>query len=285
MRCPEGHDNPDTARLCQACGAELATTAVPIAPGLPAVSLPPVPAETEGDEFVAKAPTGAGNDAQTEPSPAARRRRRWIGPVIALVVVVAAVGTVGFLTGRADERGVCEAGVRWEQRPSPFRDGTLIRVSSRLKAAVIQGGARLKFPDKREADAMLASDFRDVTSAEWDALDTVPSEGLVLRERPHKGGTNRVFYSAGGAVYEIHDPETLRGIGVDPSRAIVIPTDGLSQSRKVPPTGMLLRRKGDDTTWVITGARRQAAGELCDGARVITLPRDESVLDAIPLAR
>lgn len=244
-------------------------------------TLPPVAATPDDDDQIpAKQPVAS----PPPPSrPAQRRRRAWIALVVAALVVVAAAGAGGFLAGRR-EAGPCEAGVKWTQRPTNRIDGSLLNLGS--QAAIVQGGARIGFPSPEEAAAMFALDqspvdFKEVTQEEWDSLDTVPREGLVFRERPHADGPNRYYYSAGGAVFQVRDPEALEEIGVDPNTAIVIPSFGLDGTRRVPPTGTLLRRD-DDETWVIDGGSRRTADRVCDGARVVTLPRDELVLEEIP---
>lgn len=242
-----------------------------------APTLPPVSAMVDdGDPVPAKQP--AASPPPSRP-PAPKRRRVRLAAVVAPLVVVAVAGVGGFLAGRRGG-GRCDAGVKWSQRSTNRLDGSLLLLGK--QAAIVYGGARIGFPSPEEAAAMFARDFKEVTRDEWDSMDTVPREGLVLRERPHEGGPNRYYYSTGGAVFQVRDPRTLEKLGVDPDTAIVIPSFGLDGTRRVPPAGTLLRRVGDDQTWVIDGGSRRTADRVCDGARVVTLPRDQRVLEEIP---
>jgi hypothetical protein len=151
---------------------------------------------------------------------------------------------------------------------------------------VIVGGAvlGLQSPAEFEASGLTGNERQALTAEQYSKLDTVPRDGLVLRERPPPGSEQRVFYATAGAVFEVRDPSTLRAIGVDPEVAATIPAYGLDAAARVPPSGTLLRVDGTDTVWLIQGGARRKASDVCGGANVNVLPADPDVLDLIPVS-
>jgi hypothetical protein len=77
-------------------------------------------------------------------------------------------------------------------------------LSSGSEAGIVHGGALIGFPDQQEAAAMVhVDDFVAMDQSEFDAIDRVPREGRLFRERSSAGQPGRYFYSAAGAVFEV----------------------------------------------------------------------------------
>ncbi len=211
-----------------------------------------------------------------------RRTDPWAFVAIGLVVVIG-LGAALVVLRRDDKQGPCEAGTKWRQAPTNRTEGTPL--STGTEAGIIAGGALIGFSSRTEAAAMgHVDDFVSVGRSEFDAIDRVPREGLLFRERSSTGVPGRYFYSAEGAVFEVRNLRGLGAVGLTPSNAIPIPRDGLDSARRIPPTGTLLRIGDDDTTWVIDGGARRFADSVCDNARRPPLPADRHLLDAIPIA-
>jgi hypothetical protein len=218
-----------------------------------------------------------------------RRGRAWATAVAAGVAVVLVGGIVVLATRDSDEAGaICEDGARWQQRGTMVQDGTpVVREpddgTGRQLAGVVQGGALLGIPDPDEGAAMNITSYRTLPAREFDELDRRPRDGSLLKERGYPE-TGRLFYSVGGATFEIRDPASLRKIGVDPDAAVRVPRNGLDTAPRAPRSGTLLHVRGTDETWVIDGGARRLARNICSGARVAELPNSPGVLDAIPIA-
>jgi hypothetical protein len=206
----------------------------------------------------------------------------WAFVAIGLIVVIG-LGVALFVLRPDDKHGPCEAGAKWEQAPTNRTEGTV--VSSGTEAGIVHGGALIGFPNQQEAAAMgHVDDFVAIEPSEFDAIDRVPREGLLFRERSSAGEPGRYFYSAAGAVFEVRNLSGLDAVGLTPSNAIPIPRHGLDAARRVPPTGTLLRIGGEDDTWVIDGGARRLADSVCDDASRAPLPADHDLLDDIPVA-
>ena len=78
--------------------------------------------------------------------------------------------------------------------------------------------------------------------------------------------------------------EALKALGVDVANPIKIPAFGLDGAPRIPPTGTLLRTRGERRAWIIDGGARRQVSNLCTDARVVALPDDPQVLDEIPVA-
>jgi hypothetical protein len=207
-----------------------------------------------------------------------RRRWGWI-PLAGGLFAIAGIGLFA-LALRDDEAPACEAGVSWQQRPTNRQEGTLLSTES--EAGIMHGGALIGFPNPDEAAAMgLTTGFVVISNDEFHAIDRVPREGFLFRERSTAERPGRFFYSAGGAVYEVDDPANLGDVDLSERNAIPIPAFGLDGARRVPPAGTLLRVSGEQRTWVVDGGGRRTAEHLCDGARVVMLPSDPAVLHEI----
>ena len=197
--------------------------------------------------------------------------------------MVIGLGAALVVLRRDDKQGPCEAGAKWEQAPTNRTEGTVL--SSGTQAGIVHGGALIGFPNQQEAAAMgHVDDFVAIEPSEFDAIDRVPREGLLFRERSSAGEPGRYFYSAAGAVFEVRNLSGLDAVGLTPSNAIPIPRNGLDGARRVPPTGTLLRVGGEDDTWVIDGGARRLADSVCDDALRSPLPADRDLLDDIPVA-
>jgi hypothetical protein len=211
-----------------------------------------------------------------------RRTDPWAFVAIGLTVVIG-LGAAFVVLRLDDAKGPCEAGAKWEQAPTNRTEGTVL--SSGSEAGVVHGGALIGFPDQQEAAAMgHVDDFVAVSQSEFDAIDRVPREGLLFRERSTGGRPGRYFYSAAGAVFEVKNLSGLAAVGLTPSNAIPIPRNGLDSARRVPPTGTLLRIGDQDDTWVVDGGARRVADRVCDNGLRSPLPADRDLLDAIPVA-
>jgi hypothetical protein len=213
-----------------------------------------------------------------------RRTDPWAFVAIGLIVVIGLGAALYALRrGRDGAKGPCEAGAKWAQAPTNRTEGTVL--SSGSEAGIVHGGALIGFPSQAEAAAMgHVDDFVAIDRSEFDAIDRVPREGLLFRERSIAGEPGRYFYSAAGAVFEVKHLRGLQAVGLTPSNAIPIPRHGLDSARRVPPTGTLLRIGGEDDTWVVDGGARRIADRVCDDALRSPLPADPTLLDAIPLA-
>jgi len=243
--------------------------------------------ESSGVDAGEMTPEGA--SASSPPAttpPVASRERRGRAPwmfalaIGALAVILGSVGAV--LVSRDHADGPCELGVRWRQRAAAWPDGTALRTDRR--AGIVEGGALIAFQSRDEATAMgHVDDFVEIAGAEFDAIDRVPRERMLFRERTVLGVGGRYYYSGGGAIFEVGDPESLAPLGIDLASAVEIPVDGLRHAGRVPPSGTLLRIAGEDQAWVVANGKRHGAGRACDRARVVVLPRDRRVLDAIPI--
>ena len=279
-QCPQGHPNRPEARFCRACGTRLLDQ--------PAVPVVPEPEPVAGSLPRARwtHASRAGAPRKEPRSAQVRGRSRRAAAVVGGVLLLVTGALGGMIVLRAlDGPGAaaCDAGVRWRQRSSPFRDGTAVGNTESNKVAVIQGGARVGFPNPGEFAALGYDEYLPIPEEELAALDTAPRDGLLFRERQFREGPGRLYYSAGGAVYQIRDETALLATRLDPATAIVIPAQGLDGAPRRPPTGTLLRLEGSRTTWVLDGGARRVATDVCTGARVNVLPADERALDDIPI--
>ncbi len=213
--------------------------------------------------------------------------------VVGIVTLITLLGapTVGFaaLRGNTDgprsavSQAPCESGVRWQQKQSPFQDGVALGVPALNEVSIMQGGARIGFPNAAEFAAMGLSSYLPVSADQYTALDLAPRDGTLLRERSFNRGAGRLYYATGGAVFQIRNAAELRSIQVDPSSAIVIPAQGLDGAPRIPQAGTLLRLKGSNQTWIVSGRSREPGDHACQDAHVSVLPNDGQVLDDIPL--
>ncbi len=283
--CPDGHRVARDEKFCRTCGVALnptpSSTSLPPPTG-PPVALPP----PSNPRISASLPT---EPPETLPEPremeartqTPRRGWSWIAISLGLIAILS-VGLFAFAFNRDKDPVVCESGVKWRQQPTPRIDGTAIS-NGVAEAGIIWGGALIGFPSREEASAMgHMNDFVVVSEREFNSIDRVPREGLLFRERSIPGRPGRYYYSAGGAVYEVSDPNAVRALGIAPSDAIAIAINGLDGARRIPPTGTLLRADGRETTWVVDGGGRRRAENVCDGARTVVLPSDRNVLAGIP---
>ncbi|MGZ6978831.1 MAG: protein kinase domain-containing protein, partial [Acidimicrobiia bacterium] len=224
----------------------------------------------------------------TEVTPArggsARRTRR----IVLGLAVVGLVAIAGFVIANSNDSGQsaagCERGTRWQQRTSPYLDGTV--VSSDGRVGVIEGGALIgvRSPDELASSGLSAAPTMSLTSDEFAAIDTVPRDGLILRERQSEGSPGRTYYATGGAVYQVRRTNSLEQLGLNPAHATTIPAYGLDGATRKPPSGTLLKVQGDRNVWVIDGGARHQATSVCGGAKVNFLPGDPHVLDEIPVS-
>jgi hypothetical protein len=212
-----------------------------------------------------------------------RPTKSWFFALIGLVVVAVVVAGLVVALRPDGTKVPCEAGRKWEQAPTNRTEGTVL--SSGSEAGIVHGGALVGFPNQQEAAAMgHVDDFISIDQSEFDAIDRVPREGLLFRERSSAGRPGRYFYSAAGAVFEVKNVNGLGAVGLTPSNAIPIPRNGLDSARRVPPTGTLLRIDGEDDTWVVDGGARRVADRVCANALRSPFPADRDLLDAIPVA-
>lgn len=277
VTCPNGHAMENAQRFCRICGA----------PAAPDVE-PPLPPPPSGVAGALNPPVSAISTP---------RRRRWpwvVGAVIALGALVGgAAWVVNFNTGgdatnsnnATDTKpsGPCDPGVRWQQKYSPYADGALVGAPDITEVGMIQGGARIGFPNPSEFAAMGFTSYVPLPTAEYLGIDLAPRDGMPLRERTNETGPGRIFYSAGGAVYQVRDITALRSMGIDPSSAAIVPVNGLDGTPRRPKTGTLLRLQGSRRTWIVDGGVRRLSMNVCQGARLNVLPNDPKILDEIPI--
>lgn len=227
---------------------------------------------------------------RSRPPNASSSRRAWVIAPLAAVLVLAFAGLGALVLDRGgSSNAVCEDGARWQQRTTTILDGTpVVRIDPNddgtSQAGVIEGGALLSIPDPQEGTAMgYDGKYRTLTPGEFAALDHRPRDGTLVKERgyPFEG---RLFYSIAGGTFEVVEAGSLTGIGVDPARAVFVPSHGLDEAPRAPRSGTLLRVHGSDEVWVIDGGTRRLAVHLCDGARIAELPDSPGVLDAVPVA-
>lgn len=303
MRCEAGHENLEAARFCRECGVQLAPPPPPEPPPPPPPTphpnpqLPPPPPRdappvrytpidevTEAELAEADTPTKRLSEPLATTTPEARHRfRPWVAAVGAVVLVLSTVGAAGYVL-RQNENGKCAAGVRWRQRVTTQPEQALIGVQPEPIVGIVIGGALIGFPSAAEFAAMGFTDFNEISRKEFDSIDRVPEEGLLLHERDLPDRPGRYYYSAGGAIFQVRDLVALESIDVDPATAVLIPRFGLDGAPRNPPNGTLLRPRGDDRTWVIKRGVRKVATDICDGARIVVLPRDPQMLADIPTA-
>jgi hypothetical protein len=236
----------------------------------------------------AKATTPSGRPAKET------RRLSWPWIFVAAAAAFAIALIVGLIAQGADDSrskspvlpaGPCSAGARWQQKFAPYAEGTVVVVNAPSEAAVILGGARVGFPNPEEFAAMGYTTYTPVQAKDFDAIGLAPRDGLFFHERVSDAGPGHVYYSAGGAVYEIRDRQLLATARQSPKKAIRIPVHGLDGAPRIPKTGTLLRVKGTKRTWIIDGGARRAVANVCSDARVNILPADSHILDDIPTSK
>jgi hypothetical protein len=212
----------------------------------------------------------------------------WIVATGITAAALAAAFAFGALSGTSDGTSPgsapCRAGVAWQQRYSPYGDGTLIGIRQPPEVAIMYGGARIGFPNPAEFAAMGYTSYTALEPKDFDALDSAPRDGMLFHERPSGAGGGRYYYSSAGAVYEVRDQAALTAFGLPPGRAVTIPAQGLDGAPRIPKAGTLLRLKGERRVWIVDGGVRNPAANVCRGARINVLPPDAHVLDEIPKA-
>ena len=221
-------------------------------------------------------------------SPDGRPRTRpgWRWLIAGAVIVAALAGGLVYVATSNDNRtsdsAPCEPGVLWQQRTSPYADGTVIGVQARPEVSIIRGGARIGFPSADEFAAGGFTSYTPIAAADYDAIDLAPRDGMVFRERAFSNGPGRRYFSAGGAVYQVRSRSALLASGID-ARPIRIPAHGLDGAPRIPQTGTLLHVAGTRNTWVIDGGARRTTDNVCRNARINELPGDARILGEVPV--
>jgi hypothetical protein len=161
----------------------------------------------------------------------------------------------------------------------------VIGVEDPPQVGIILGGARIGFPNSDEFTAMGYTSYTPLQPKDFDAIDLAPRDGLLFHERQSAAGPGHVYYSAGGAIFEIRHQEALGPSGLALKKAITIPVHGLDGAPRIPDSGTLLRIKGRQRTWIIDGGARRPVTNVCRDARVNVLPADSEILSDIRTAR